>query len=383
MGMEPRIQQMLDSIPNETFIEVAQGVIGDSVFSVPNSTTWESVGANHADLRTVAVVRYSSTAETQNGTKRWSSVVKVVDADLDPGRHARSDRPESEIQIYENDYFNHNSISFRPAKCYKIGNPLDNVKMIWLEDLTGAVQPPWGLDDYLKVANHLGTFNGYFAMNPPELAFDVPVDNYLVKRNMDSLHNGVAQLMEHRESDEVRTAYSEVPVEAAADFAKGFVRLREKVGEFQHSISFGDAHARNIFPLEHETVGIDWANVSFEPMGYDVGLLIGSALTQHPEESEMVAANERQIFDSYVEGLRSGGWHGIVDEIRLGSLVLIGSYLATVMILPGDLASGELKEQRSGYEARHGVPFEQLPEKIKPVIAMLPGVIDEIDELLA
>ena len=374
---------MLDSIPAETFVEVAQGIIGDSVFSVPESTTWESVGAIHADLRTVAVVRYSSTAETQNGTRRWSSVVKVVDADLDPGRHARSDRPESEIQIYQNGYLNHNTIPFRPAKCYKIGNPLDNVKMIWLEDLTSAVQPPWELDDYLKVANHLGSFNGYFAMNPPDLEFEVPVDNYLVKRDINGLHSGVAQLMDYRESDEVQCAYAEVPIEAAQDFVEAFVRLRENVGEFKHYIAFGDSHARNIFPLEHETVGIDWANVSFEPIGYDVGLLIGSALTQHLEDSEMVAANERLIFDSYVEGFRSGGWHGNVDEIRLATLVLIGSYLSSMTILPGDLASGDLKERRSGYEARHGVPFEQIPEKIKPVIAMLPGVIDEIDELLA
>ena len=373
---------MLDSIPNETFIEVAQGVIGDSVFSVNQPVAWAPAGGNHADLRTVAVIRYSSTAETQNGTKRWSSVVKVVDSDLDPGRHARSDRPESEIQIYENGYLNHDSLSFRPAKCYKIGNPLDNVKMIWLEDLTGAVQPPWGLDDYLKVANHLGSFNGYFAMNPPELDFDVPVDNYLFKRDLDALRGGVIQLTEHRGTDEVRRAYAEVPVEAAADFAEAFVRLREKIAGFDHCVSFGDAEARNIFPLEHETVGIDWANVSFEPIGHDVGLLIGSALTQHPEEAAMIAINERQIFDSYVEGLRSGGWHGSVDEIRLGALVLIGSYMATIMILPGDLASGELEELRSGYEARHGVPFEQLPDKIKPVIAMLPGAIDEINELL-
>ena len=329
------------------------------------------------------MVRYSSTAETQNGTRRWSSVVKVVDSDLDPGRHARSDRPESEIQIYQNGYLNHNSVPFRPAKCYKIGNPLDNVKMIWLEDLTGAVQPPWGLDDYLKVSNHRGSFNGYFAMNPPDLAFDVPTDNYLIKRNLDGLRSGIAQLVELRESDEVRRAYSEVPFEAAGDFAEAFARVREKISGFKHCISFGDSHARNIFPLGQETVGIDWANVSFEPIGYDVGLLIGSALTQQPEESEMVAANERQIFDSYLEGLRSGGWHGSADEIRLGALVLNGNYMATMMILPGDLAAGELKERRSGYERRHGVPFEQIPDKINPVIAMLPGVIDEIDELLA
>ena len=230
--MEPRIKKMLDSIPAETFVEVAQGVVGDSVFSVPESTTWESVGAIHADLRTVAVVRYSSSAETQNGTRRWSSVVKVVDSDLDLGRHARSDLPESEIQIYQNGYLNHNSVPFMPAKCYKIGNPLDNAKMIWLEDLTGAVQPPWGRYDYLKVADHLGSFNGYFAMNPPDLTFDVPVDSYLLKRDLYGQTSEVAQLIKHREFDEVRGAYSEVPVEAAEDFMEAFVRLRERVASF-------------------------------------------------------------------------------------------------------------------------------------------------------
>ncbi|HIF70957.1 MAG TPA: hypothetical protein EYQ61_00055 [Dehalococcoidia bacterium] len=35
-----------------------------------------------------------------------------------------------------------------------------------------------------------------------------------------------------------------------------------------------------------------------------------------------------------------------------------------------------------GWEARSGVTLEQIPEKIRPVIAMLPGVTDEICELL-
>jgi hypothetical protein len=373
---------MLDSIPSETFIEVAQGVIGDSVFSVPKSTSWESIGAAHADLRTVAVVRYSSTAETQNGTKRWSSVVKVVDSAEEAGGYAHASRPESEIQIYENDYLTRPSVPFRPAKCYKIGNPLDSVKMIWLEDLTGAVQPPWGPDLYLKVANHLGSFNGHFATHPIELPFDVPVDIFAKKRALGALPDGLERLDKYRDSDEVRRAYANVDIELPWRFAELFREITDLVKGFDHCISFGDAHARNIFPLEHETVGIDWANVAYDPIGTDVGLLAGSALTQHPEEVAMAAANQRQIFDSYLEGLRSAGWHGNADQIRLASLAQMGAYLTYQMLLPSDLASGMLEGLREGYRIRAGVELEELPEKTIPVISLLPGIIDEIEELL-
>ena len=373
---------MLDSIPDETFIEVAQGVIGDSVFSVPESTTWESIGANHADFRTVAVVRYSSTAETQNGIQPWSSVVKVVDTAAEAGMYAQAARPESEIQIYEKDYLTRPSVPFRPAKCYKIGHPLANVTMIWLEDLTGAVQPPWGLEHYLRVANHLGSFNGHFATHPVDLPFDVPVDIFAEKRALRELPDGLERLHKYRDSDEVKRAYANVDIEVPWRFAELFREITELVRRFDHCISFGDAHARNIFPLERETVGIDWANVAYDPIGSEVGLLVGSALTQHPEEVAMAAANEQQIFNSYLEGLRSAGWHGGADQIRLATLAQMGSYLTYQMLLPSNLASGMLEELREGYRARAGVELEDLPEKTMPVISLIPGIIDEIEELL-
>jgi hypothetical protein len=373
---------MLNSIPAETFIEVAQGVIGDSVFSVPETPTWESVGAAHADFRTVAVVRYSSTAETQNGTQHWSSVVKVVDPAAEAGLHAFASRPESEIQIYKHNYLTHPSIPFRPANCFKIGNMADGVTMIWLEDLTGAVQPPWELDHYVKVANHLGMFNGYNAVHSAELPFDVPENIYLEKKSVHELPQSLKRFDRYRDSDEVKRAFGDVPTDIPWRFAELFRGISELAKGFDHCIAFGDSHARNIFPLGEETVGIDWANVAFDPIGTDVGLLIGSALTQHPEEINLVAANERRIFDSYLEGIREVGWHNDADEIRLGTLAQMGSYLAIGLFTPSSLASGMLEENRAAYERRWGVELEQIPEQVGTVISLIPEIVDEIEELL-
>ena len=49
-----------------------------------------------------------------------------------------------------------------------------------------------------------------------------------------------------------------------------------------------------MFPLGSQTVGIDWAAVSSETTGVDIGVLIGSNLTFGVSEAAMIIDNEKK-----------------------------------------------------------------------------------------
>ena len=50
-----------------------------------------------------------------------------------------------------------------------------------------------------------------------------------------------------------------------------------------------------MFPLGSQTVGIDWAAVSSETTGVDIGVLIGSNLTFGVSEAAMIIDNEKSL----------------------------------------------------------------------------------------
>ena len=78
--------------------------------------------------------------------------------------------------------------------------------------------------------------------------------------------------------------------------------LVERSSSLPHAISFSDAPIGNFFCRPDETVAIDWSGVSIDPLGADGGCVVGSALTWGRMFAD-VAASERELFESYAEGM--------------------------------------------------------------------------------
>ena len=102
------------------------------------------------------------------------------------------------------------------------------------------------------------------------------------------------QMLEARYSSVTQQAYSQAPVDAGIKLAKLVRPVLERASSLPHSFAFGDSHSRNMFPLGSQTVGIDWAAVSSETTGVDIGVLIGSNLTFGVSEAAMIIDNEKK-----------------------------------------------------------------------------------------
>jgi len=180
----------------------------------------------------------------------------------------------------------------------------------------------------------------------------------------------------------VREVYQDTPLQSVAECAslanKGFDRAHSVT----HGLTFGDSHARNMFPSETETVGIAWAALGNDPVGVDIGVLIGSGMSFGVKQARMVAPAERDIYDSYVKGLRGTGWDGDMDHLRIGFFGQFAGYMLAISTSVANLSTYE-GDRREWVEKRFGVPVDEIPSQMAPAIALLPKYVEELEQLLS
>lgn len=381
-SMHDRVETVLSKLSSETFTTVARGALGDPAAVVAGPPEFDEITNSHNDQRTIGIVRVSGRATDAGGNqKAWSSVVKIVNSTASSGDAARWSFPENEQKVYELGLFTDEGLPLRPARCYLTQAVEEHFTLLWLEDLSQAPQPPWPLEHFISAANHLGQFNGYHSVNNSELPIEIGRDAFHLRWADQPRRENYARVIENSDSGPVRRAYRDTPVGSGMELAVLYERALKTAKSMQHGLAFGDSHSRNMFPVGSETVGIDWASLSIDPVGVDIGVLIGSALTFGMEEARQIAENERAVFDSYVSGLQSAGWAGELDNVRLGFFAQFAGYLVLVGAFPARFE--QLTERRDFIEKRFGAPLEDMPDHVAPVIALIPGYVEELTQLLA
>ncbi len=380
--MIPRVQSILDGVSAAEVQQVARAVLESPDAAASGDHRWEELSAVHNDARTLAIVRCSGTASVGGQTGGWSCVVKVIDPSVEANVAAAWNDPTFEEKVYELGLLQDTGAPFRPARCFRVSRPDENVKLFWLEDLGGAPQPPWSLDLYLGAARHIGEFNGRMALDPPDLPFELPVDVHRARRTASRHYANMDSLLELRSDPLVRTALGDVQVDTVIELSTLWGQVHEVSPRLPHGVVFGDCHARNLFPLEEETVAVDWAGLAVDPIGADVSVLIGSGLSWSIDEALMVVQNERQIFDAYVDGLRQAGWDGEYEDVRRAFFTHFPLYLSFSALLPVWIRSGGTKQQREFLEARFGAALEELPGRMPPLSAHIPSYAEELRRLL-
>ncbi len=375
--MNEQVEKILAGIDRATFETVARGALNDDTAILAATPEFEEINATHNDLRTIGIVKITGSATSAGQQQTWSSVVKIIDTKADSGVAAVWVFPEIEEKVYELALLTDDGLPLRPARCYLAQTVEERFKLLWLEDLSDAPQPPWALEHFMSAANHLGQFNGYHSVNNTELPIELPCDIYHVRGSGILQMSRAEELVESKDIEFVRRLYRDTPVEAGTQLAVLFELALEKAKTLPHGLCFGDSHARNMFPFESETVGIDWASLTIDPTGVDIGVLIGSALSWGVEEAQTITQNESAIFDSYVSGLESAGWTGDVQNVRLAFFGQFTGYLVAWGTMP--IWIGEYANRM---EKRLGVSVDEIPEHIAPVIALIPGYVDELKQLL-
>jgi hypothetical protein len=375
--MNERVEQLLIGISNETLSIVARAVLDNPSAIVDETPAFEEITTSHYDLRTIGIVKVSGIASIRGEQYEWSSVVKFIDPSAGDNSTAVLG---SERKIYELGLFSDPDVPFRAARFYLSNEHGNGVTTLWLEDLSHAPQPPWDLEQFLQAANHVGQFIGHNFQHDVRVPFETPSNQYSPYSEPDRHKSPAEQLMQARDSAVVQQAWGTNSVRLMTEFADLFSRIGEVAVKLPHVLSFGDCHSRNLFPVGNETVVIDWGAVGMYPNGADVGRMIGSALTYGVAEAKTVALNERAIFDSYVNGLKTTGWNGDVDEVRIGFYCQFAGYMASIGTIPIDIES--YRPRQACIEGRFGVPLDDLPSHLAPIIALIPKYVDELKQLL-
>jgi hypothetical protein len=376
--MDARIATIVRGTTLQTLQQVVAGVLGsDAPVGLDGPPQFAEIRRPHAEDRTIGIVRASGTA----GGRTWSSVVKIVDLAI-PGaeRTAGLTWPENEEHVYERGLFADEGLSFRAARCYALTRPEGEVRLFWLEDLSGAQGTPFTLEQLARMTRHLGEWNGRHSEAPPTLGFPLGRDAYVRRFSGWNYPKQLARLESNADHPLVRAAFRSGAAATLRALVASTARLLERLSAAPHGLAFGNISAGNVFSLPHETVAIDWASLTDDPVGVDGGCLIGSSFSWGPAFMDVVRA-QAELFESYMEGLRAGGWYGERDDARRASLAQIGSYLITTALTPSLLVDGD-DWLRNFIEGRFGLPQADVCARLSDLVAILPGFVEEIEGLL-
>jgi hypothetical protein len=374
--VDERLQRILDGIPEHELSRVAAGVLGLTAARIDGRPTLSEITTPHAEDRTIGIVKVSGTA----GGRPWASVVKIVDLAVpEAARVAGVTAPQNEEIVYEEGYFASDGLPFRPARCYGVSRPGEALKVIWLEDLTGATPPPFSLDQIAQVARQIGEWNGRQAAEPQAVAFAVGQDAYIPRLRRFMHVPFLEKLRALDGTPLVRAMYGDQPIDIAFTFFALMQELLDRNRALPHSLCFGDCSAGNLFVLGNETVAVDWASLTNDPLGCDGGCSVGSCFTWGPDYAE-VLVHERELFTHYLDGLSSTGWRFDPLDVRRAAFGQLGHYLCNTLEIP--VIIGETAW--SAYiEKRYGLPLPEIPERGRRAIEMMPSYVEELRELLA
>ena len=133
--------------------------------------------------------------------------------------------------------------------------------------------------------------------------------------------------------------------------------------------------------MEDHTVAIDWSGISNEPIGADIGVLLGSGLTWGSKEELMVVENIENLYARYLDGLIDSEWIGSRTDIRSGFYTQFGIYILLLVTYPGRLESGEFESHRARDELRFGVSREEKLNELGEIAPLLIRYLEEFKSL--
>lgn len=379
-AVDGSLAAIFETVPAGDVAAVAAGVLGVPQ-ATPRSVVFSEIKKPHADPRTIGIVRVSGTAAVNGEDRPWSAVTKLIDLKVENTLGTTVD-PRNEVLIYERGLFETGSAGMCPATCYYISRPREGLTILWLEDLTGAENPPFSIEAMTEMAGHLGAWNARMAAHPPVLDFPIGSDFHIKSAGGFDFPARLKTLADLGDEPMVREMYANQSLELASAFVSAYRDLIERSKTLPHVLSLADCPVSNFFHRPGETIAIDWAGIGSEPFGADGGRFIGSAMTWGRHFAD-VALQERELFEDYLTGLRDGGSTESRAVLRSGYLSELGFYLCTSALLPTMLASTKATLTREYFEKRFDMPVAAMGSALKPVIDLLPSYVDEMRSLLA
>jgi hypothetical protein len=320
-------------LDNATLEPVVRGILGDDSASPMPGWVAKPIGGSFGPgtlgifhvSGTASIASGVSVASGGSGTSEWSVVAKVMDLDATSQMFAHSS-PAREIKAYESGLLN--SIgsaipvkpSLRGAQHFGVNEIAGLGTILWVEDLSAAIQAPWEDAVYLEVGRQLGHFNAVWELNPPKK------QEWFLADGFSSRIGGTADrydsVFEHLDDQYVQLAATPVNQEYLSGLKEILASVIPVLNAGPTPLSHVDSQPRNLFPIHQptggfETAAIDWASLGYAPLGTDASHLVGSTMTWGEIDPEHGAYLHTQILNSYIEGLKEAGWAGDENLVRL------------------------------------------------------------------
>jgi hypothetical protein len=261
--------------------------------------------------------------------RRWSIVLKILK------------QPPEEQPAFDYFYWKRELLAAQsqwlttlppPVRAQRIYRAVEEAGFawIWMEHVHDSILHPWTLQEYTFAAHQLGTWHGNYLAGTPQ-----PTEPWLCHdhiRGWLSGHNA-----EHGwDNAEVRAAFSSDARARHhalwADLERFLLALNHLPQVFSHY----DFQRRNLFLCKTENhpdelVVIDWALCGWGALGGDMHHLIIISAIFFDFAAEHVRDLDTTAFAAYLDGLRSTGWAGDVNQVRLGYCIWAAAFNATII----------------------------------------------------
>lgn len=318
------------------------------------------LGGGAGNPVSVGLYRFEGSGLDQNERIVWSVILKIIQS---PANVGWVNMGEGDDQSHWN-YWKREPLIYRcgllealPAgmsapRCFGVVELPGNFVWLWLEDIVDSYKGSWSLDHYSLTARHLGRLNGMYASERP-----LPSFPWLSLDRTQAWVEGVPWRTIPWDHPRVLDRY---PSPDANPFRRMLLeneRFLEKLELLPKTISHGDTYPTNFKSRQsdggqQQTVALDWALAGIAPLGDDLGQLVFGAQTNLKEIPRTDV--DRELFESYLDGLRDSGCQVDPQIVRFGytasAALRVG--LFQILLLNEEISqSGAVTEQAVGKPA--------------------------------
>lgn len=288
-------------------------------------TRWQQTqihGGVGGGFRDTSVYRFNGQGRAQGQAFDWSVILKILSprpfySPSDPAYWRR------EIEAYRSGWLDQLPGHLRAPKCLRITDYPGQACLLWQEDVPEQEGRRWSVEAFRQAARHLGQFNGAYLVSGalPEFAWLGQSPPYDANRSAATIE-ALPALASHPVVQRVLPGDSITRLNRIWGYR---TTLRAVLDHLPQTVCHFDAFRRNLFIQRpaggsERTVAIDWAYVGRGAIGEDAAALAFLSLFFMEAEVSTAQDFDAALFADYVAGLQDAGWHGPIDQIRLGYL---------------------------------------------------------------
>jgi len=319
---------------------------------------------------------FSGQGMGDKGIGPWSIVLKILN-------RQEEEPPSNDLWYWKREYLLAQSrltenIVVKAPRFYHSEETSDGA-WIWMEHVEDHQPGKWTLDEYAFAAYQLGRWNSTYLIGMP-----LPNANWLTRQHyrtwlswMNLEEDWKHPLNQKHISQDVRNRYDRLWNE------------REKFYEVLESLpqvfSHFDCQRRNLGIHRDpgqgkELIILDWAQCGIGAKGTELNWLVGmsSALLEWPPAD--LPKLDEIAFQSYIQGMREGGWTGDVNIVRLGYITMLAVFMGCVF--PGFTAWWCSSENRESALQIVGFAEEELFLRVLPLLNYALDCADEARSLM-